>query len=103
MQKRRKKPCAIEKWYKLKSVIIKPARGGEKRRTSAFARWKNNMDDWLTGNWEGCLNRACCIEKRRQDKNKKKNLMRVRKSDEKVASKLKEKSEIRSLHKQRIG
>ena len=61
------------------------------------------MDDWLTGNWEGCLNRACCIEKRRQDKNKKKNLMRVGKSDEKVASKLKEKSEIRSLHKQRIG
>ena len=42
---------AIEKWHKLKCVIIKPARGGEKRRTGAFARWKNNMDDWLTGNW----------------------------------------------------
>ena len=42
---------AIEKWHKLKSVIIKPGRGGEKGRAGAFARWKNNMDDWLTGNW----------------------------------------------------
>ena len=57
---------AIERWSKLKSVIIRPLRGGKKRKNSgALCKWQKNMERWINGEWESVWQEACELEERR--------------------------------------
>ena len=74
---------AVHKWHKVKSVIVRPVRGGRKRRTGGFRMWNANMDDWLAGQWEQCWDNACDIESRRRSPSKKANVKPIRIPDNK--------------------
>ena len=57
---------AIERWSKLKAVVIRPLRSGKKRRTRGTpTEWQINMERWVEGDWEAVWEEACDLEKRR--------------------------------------
>ena len=68
---------AVERWCKIKAVIVKPLRGGRKKKNkAALYKWQQNLMRWINGDWENVWSEACDLEKRRaksrkRQKNKK--------------------------------
>ena len=65
---RREALQAIERWTKLKSTLIRPLRGGNKRRMKggALKKWENNLKRWIQGDWEAIWKEARLLEDRRK-------------------------------------
>ena len=60
--------CAIERWSKLKSTVIKPLREREKmrRRREFLKLWQRNLERWINGDWKNVWKEACDVELRRK-------------------------------------
>ena len=58
--------CAIERWSKLKSTVIKPLREREKmrRRREFLKLWQRNLERWINGDWKNVWKEACDLEGR---------------------------------------
>ena len=53
----------IERWCKLKAVVIEPLGVGKKRNISGVLKhWEKIMQKWINGDWETIWNNAYELE-----------------------------------------
>ena len=59
---------AYESWAKLKSVLVLPIRGGNKKQHTRARFHRRQMTLWIAGNTEDCWTNALAIERERASK-----------------------------------
>ena len=79
---------ALEKWCKIEAVVIRPLRGGKKKRNrGAISKWQKNMERWIDGGWETVWKETCELETRRKISRWRRKNKQVHKAPEEVLMK----------------